>query len=71
MEASGLEDKESGIEPLPPRGSGQRLGGGEWGGISADFRDHPTFLFRTQLFPCILRISLVFPVSEVRHLSPF
>lgn len=39
--------------------------------IIAECRGRLTFLFRTQLFPWILRISLVFPASEVRDLSPF
>ena len=32
---------------------------------NADFRDRATFLFRPQLFPSILRNSLVFQPSEV------
>ena len=39
--------------------------------VIAECRGRLTFLFRTQLFPWILRISLVFPASEVRDLSPF
>jgi len=39
--------------------------------MNAECRGRLTFLFRTQLFPWILRISLVFPASEVRDLSPF